>query len=103
MNPERLSVGQHYRVQITISNYGLIEDDVRDALVRKMKTNVDGIGISDFYTGGDGDPDKLGAGLGLLYNSYLEDLCKQEGINYRCTIYPEPRLEKTTVRIEMAL
>ena len=103
MNPERLSVGQHYRVQITISNFGLIEDDVRDALVRKMKTNVDGIGISDFYTGGDGDPDKLGAGLGLLYNSYLEDLCKQEGINYRCSIYPEPRLEKTTVRIEMAL
>ena len=102
MNPERMSVGQQYRIQISISNFGIIDDRVRLDLAKKMKTNVDGIRISDFYTGGD-DPEKLGAGLGLLYNSYLEDICKNEGIQYRCNIYPEPAKEKTTVRIEISL
>ncbi|MCR9145311.1 MAG: hypothetical protein NXI24_23935 [bacterium] len=104
MNPERMSVGQQYRIQISISNFGIIDDRVRDGLAKKMKTNVDGIKISDFYDGGGGDDtDKLGAGLGLLYNSYLEDICKNEGIQYRCNIYPEPAKEKTTVRIEISL
>lgn len=102
MNPERMTVGQQYRIQINVSNYGIIDDRVRADLAKKLKTNVDGIGISDFYTGG-GDPEKLGAGLGLLYNSYLEDICKNEGIQYRCNIYPEPAKEKTTVRIEISL
>lgn len=103
MNPERMSVGQQYRIQISISNYGIIDDRVRGDLAKKMKTNTDGIKISDFYTGGADDEDKLGAGLGLLYNSYLEDICKNEGIQYRCNIYPEPAKEKTTVRIEISL
>lgn len=102
MNPERMTVGQQYRIQISISNFGIIDDRVRADLAKKMKTNVDGIKISDFYTGGE-DPEKLGAGLGLLYNSYLEDICKNEGIQYRCNIYPEPAKEKTTVRIEISL
>lgn len=102
MNPERMTIGQQYRIQINVSNFGIIDDRVRMELSKKMKTNVDGIGISDFYDGG-GDPEKLGAGLGLLYNSYLEDICKQEGIQYRCNIYPEPAKEKTTVRIEISL
>ncbi len=103
MNPERAAVGRQYRIWITISNYGLIDERVRDNLAKKMKTNTDGIGIADFYSSGDGDADKLGAGLGLLYNSYLEDICKQEGIQYKTNIFPEPQKEKTTVRIEISL
>lgn len=103
MNPERAAVGRQYRIWITISNYGIIDDRVRDSLAKKMKTNTDGIGIADFYSSGDGDADKLGAGLGLLYNSYLEDICKQEGIQDKTNIFPEPQKEKTTVRIEISL
>ena len=102
MNPERNTIGQQYRILISISNYGIIDERVSQSLARKMKTNTDGISLASFY-GNDEEDGKLGAGLGLLYNSYLEDICRQEGIQYRCNIYPEPKREKTTVRIDMTL
>lgn len=102
VNSERSSIGRQFRVLTTISNYGIIDEKVRKNLAVKMKTDVDGINLANFYQD-TGDADKLGAGLGLLYNSYLEDLCKKEGLFYRCNIYPEPRTEKTTVQIEIAL
>ena len=102
MNPERNTIGQQYRILIAISNYGLIDERLSQQLARKMKTNTDGINLASFY-GSDEEDGKLGAGLGLLYNSYLEDICRQEGIQYRCNIYPEPRKEKTTVRIDITL
>ena len=94
MNPERNTIGQQYRILISISNYGLIDERLSQQLARKMKTNTDGISLASFY-GSDEEDGKLGAGLGLLYNSYLEDICRQEGIQYRCNIYPEPKREKT--------
>lgn len=103
MNPERVTVGHTNRIQITISNYGLISEDNSQKLSKKMKTNTDGISLANFYESEDGSEAKLGAGLGLLYNSYLEDICKEEGILYRCNIFPEPRKEKTTVKVDMTL
>jgi len=102
MASERGAGGRNYRIIITVSNYGLIDERTRSLLHNKMKTNVDGIGLASFYEGG-GDADKLGAGLGLLYNSYLEDLCRKEGIFYKTSIFPEMRHEKTTVQMELAL
>ncbi len=102
MNSERSSIGRQFRVLTTISNYGLIDEKIRRDLSTKMKTDVEGISLANFYQDS-GDTGKLGAGLGLLYNSYLEDLCKKEGLFYRCNIYPEARTEKTTVQIEIAL
>ncbi|MCE9498985.1 MAG: hypothetical protein K8R21_00460 [Leptospira sp.] len=102
MNSETTSVGHTYRIQITISNYGLLEEKARSMLAGKMKTDVTGIPVSNFYKDS-GDADKLGAGLGLLYISYLEDLCKKEKIKFNCNIFPEPSKEKTTVKIEIGL
>lgn len=102
MNPERNTIGQQYRILIAISNYGLIDERVSQQLARKMKTNTEGISLASFY-GADEEEGKLGAGLGLLYNSYLEDICRSEGIQYRCNIFPEPKREKTTVRIDITL
>jgi len=99
MNSEYISVGHKYRVGITISNYGIISEDQRLTLSQKMKTDVDGISIGSFYE--ENEEGTLGAGLGLLYNSYLEDICRQEGIMYKCHIYPEPENEKTTVKLEI--
>lgn len=101
LNPERTSVGRQYRIQIIISNYGVIDEGKRSLLSRKMKTNTDGISLSTFYE--EVNPEKLGAGLGLLYNSYLEDICRSKNIRYLCNIYPEPVKEKTTVKIDITL
>lgn len=102
LNPEKLSAMSLSRLQIQISNYGLINEDTAQRLRRKMKADVDGISIASFYND-EGEENKLGAGLGLLYNSYLEQICKKEGIAYRCVIYPEPKTQKTTVKIDMTL
>lgn len=101
MNPETISLGQQYRIQISISNYGLISEDASGKLSQKMRTNVDGIPLSNFLEEKDDSAVRLGAGLGLLYNSYLEDICRKEGIHYKCNIYPEPEKEKTTVKLEI--
>jgi hypothetical protein len=103
LNPEKLTSGHLSRLQIQISNYGSINEDLAQKLRRKMKTDVDGISIASFYNDSDQEEGKLGAGLGLLYNSYLEQACKKEGIQYRCVIYPEPKTQKTTVKIDMTL
>jgi hypothetical protein len=97
---DRVSAGKAYNIKIVISNYGLINESTRDALAKKLKTDTSGISLSDFYEDS-GETGKLGAGLGLLYNSYLEDVCREKGIRYFCTIFPEPRLEKTTVTLDL--
>ncbi len=101
LNPEKIGSMNLSRLLIMISNYGLIDEETTQKLRRKMKADIDGISIASFYD--DLDPAKLGAGLGLLYNSYLEDICRKEGISYRCVIYPEPSKQKTTVKIDMTL
>ena len=101
MNPDRSSVGHQYRISVTITNFGLVDEVTRVRINKKMKTDVDGLSIAEFYSSGKSD--KLGAGLGLLYNSYLEDYCHSEGIYYRCNIIPESKSEKTTVSIDISL
>ncbi|MCB1199125.1 MAG: hypothetical protein KDK41_00665, partial [Leptospiraceae bacterium] len=93
--------GKQYRILIRISNYGMVDEQTRAKLSKKMQTNTDGIALGDFYN--QADPEKLGAGLGLLYNSYLEDFCRQKKIKYFCNLFPEPAVEKTTVQIEITL
>jgi len=97
---DRVNSGKVYNVKIILSNYGLITESTRDSLAKKMKTDTAGISLSDFYEQ-PSESGKLGAGLGLLYNSYLEDVCRAKGIRYFCTIFPEPRLEKTTVTLDL--
>ncbi|GIX40884.1 MAG: hypothetical protein KatS3mg129_0617 [Leptospiraceae bacterium] len=101
LNPEKLAGVSLSRLQIQISNYGAIDEATAQRLRKKMKEDVDGISIANFYQ--DSEENRLGAGLGLLYNSYLEQVCKKEGILYKCVIYPEPKTQKTTVKIDMTL
>lgn len=102
MNPGMNNIHTQYKVKILISNFGLIDEMTRSQLAGKMKTNTEGLAISDFYEHSS-EQMKLGAGLGLLYNSYLEDICRSKGIKYFCNIFPEPSKEKTTVMIEITL
>lgn len=102
MNPDRNAIGQQYKIKIAITNLGLVDESTRLQINKKMRTDVEGLSIADFYGIGD-IAEKLGAGLGLLYNSYLEEYCHEQGIQYRCNIVPDPRNEKTTVYIEISL
>ncbi len=97
---DRVSAGKAYNVKVILSNYGLINEATRANLAQKLKTDTAGIGLADFYEQ-PSESGKLGAGLGFLYNSYLEDVCREKGIRYFCTIFPEPRLEKTTVTLDL--
>ncbi len=101
MNPDRIATHSLSRIQIQVSNYGLIDETTAQRLSRKMKSDVEGISLANFYSDSDGD--RLGAGLGLLYNSYLEEICRKENIPYRVSIFPEPKRERTTVKIDMTL
>lgn len=101
MNPDRIATHSLSRIQIQISNYGIIDEATAQKLARKMKSDVEGINLANFYS--EGSADQLGAGLGLLYNSYLEEICRKEGIPYRVSIFPEPKKERTTVKIDMTL
>lgn len=100
LNPSRNPVIDQYRIQILVSNKGLIGELTRGTLADKMKKDTDGISLSDFYQDS-GDASKLGAGLGLLYNSYLEEICKKKGIKYFCNIVPESVKDRTTVQIDL--
>lgn len=101
MNPDRIATQSLSRIQVQISNYGLIDEGTVQRLSRKMKSDIEGINLASFYS--DNDSERLGAGLGLLYNSYLEEICRAENIPYRCSIFPEPKRERTTVKIDMTL
>jgi hypothetical protein len=103
MNPQRNSIGQQYRIHISVTNYGLIDEKTRVTMSKKMSTDVDGISLAEFYGDNGDNSSTLGAGLGLLYNSYLEDYCRSEGIQYHCNIIPEPKYERTTVIVDIAL
>lgn len=90
---------RHNSVSIYISNYGIINEKTKDFIAQKMKTDVKDISISSFFQ--EKTDNSLGAGLGLLYNSYLEDFCRLRGIQYSCTVFPEPEKQKTTVKIQI--
>jgi len=100
LHTDRVNANKAYNVKIILSNYGLINESTRMNLSQKMKTDTSGIALSDFYEQ-PSEAGKLGAGLGLLYNSYLEDVCREKGIRYFCTIFPEPKQEKTTVTLDL--
>lgn len=100
LHTDRANASKSYNVKIILSNYGLINEATRANLAQKMKTDTAGVALADFYEQ-PSEAGKLGAGLGLLYNSYLEDVCREKGIRYFCTIFPEPRLEKTTVTLDL--
>jgi hypothetical protein len=92
--------GNHFRLKIILSNFGLIDDRTRARLSRKMNASTEGLTLASFYKDIQSD-EHLGAGLGLLYNSYLTDLCKRRGIFYTAGIFPEPAKEKTTIWLEL--
>lgn len=94
------STGKPYKIEIIISNHGLISDDMQQKLMQKMKANTDQ-DLSTFFEADNSNADKLGAGLGLLYLSYLKDECKEAGIKFTPSIFPEIKLEKTTAKIQL--
>lgn len=102
MNSEHSGSGNEYRIQILVSNRGVIGEMVRKNLQEKMRVDVDGVSVADFYKQS-ADAEKLGAGLGMLYISYLEEMCHKEKIRFNCQIFPETNRDITTVKVDFSL
>jgi hypothetical protein len=98
MNPDRNAIGQQYRIKISITNYGLVHDLMKAQMNKKIKTDIEGVSIADFFSA-----DGTSPGLGLVYNSYLEEYCRDHGIKYRCNIIHDSNTEKTTAIIDISV
>lgn len=92
-----VSVGSRLRLQINLTNKGVIIEKARKDLSKKIKTETRESSLASFYQ--DNDPEKLGAGLGLYYLSYLEDACQEEKMKFEAIISSDDRREETSVRI----
>ncbi|MEM7182269.1 MAG: hypothetical protein AAF518_15245 [Spirochaetota bacterium] len=94
------AVGRPYKIEIVINNHGVISNRIQRELSQKMQTHSSDVTMADFYND-PGDEGKLGAGLGLLYMSYLQEECKTANLKFRCQIYPVPEKDITTVKTEI--
>ncbi len=96
---DRAGISSQFRMAAAVSNLGIISEGKRNLIQRKMQASAEGMALSDFYKFN--DDIHLGAGLGLHYNSYMEDFCRRNGIWYRASVFQEPGKERTTVKAEL--
>lgn len=93
--------GDRHRLQISVSNKGLIGEVERRTLQKRVKTEVKASSLADFFQSG--DQDNLGGGLGMLYLSYLEDACKKEDIVFDARIISDDQLEETIATVHISI
>jgi hypothetical protein len=92
-----LNVSSRLKLQISLTNKGCIIDKAKKDLSKKIKTETREASLASFYQ--ESDPDKLGAGLGLYYLSYLEDACAEEKMKFEARIASDDRRDETSVLI----
>jgi len=91
------SATNRLKLQIQIINKGLLVDKDKKKLTEKIKTDTKEKTLANFYKEGSGE--KLGAGLGLYYLSYLEDACVEENMKFDARIVSDDKKEETIVMI----
>jgi hypothetical protein len=94
---DALSLNSRLKLQIQLTNKGLLMEKQKDQLKKKIKTDTRETTLASFYQGADSE--KLGAGLGLYYLSYLEDACAEENMKFDARIIADDRREETAVMI----
>ncbi len=85
------------RLQIAITNKGLIMERTRRALQDKSIKHTSEKSLANFYR--DSGEKKTGAGLGLYYLSYVEDECKKADIKFESRIISDHNRDETTVTL----
>ncbi|RME88559.1 MAG: hypothetical protein D6767_09955 [Candidatus Hydrogenedentota bacterium] len=82
-----------YRLDIVVRNPGIMTHSTEKKLASKMNTDVTDTSLSDFFS--ESKEEKLGAGLGLLYISYLKEECQKAKLDFKTSVYSD-RVEKKT-------
>ncbi len=96
---DALSLTSRLKLQITITNKGVMMEKTRKSLNKKIKAEIREESLANFYQGDSGE--RLGAGLGLYYLSYLEDACREEKMKFEARIVSDDRREETSVLITL--
>ncbi len=92
---QNLSEGTEYKLMVQLSNKGVVGAKIKQEMQGKMKAEVRDRDLASFYQ--NTSADKLGAGLGLFYLSYIQDACKHINIKFDSRIITDEKKEETIV------
>lgn len=96
-SPVKLGGKDRFRFQFTLRNRGVILETKRRALQDKTSTGTAGVSLASFYN--DHGNERLGAGLGLLYLSYLEEACRDVDIKIESRIVADSNRDETLTMV----
>jgi hypothetical protein len=99
---QSINKSDRLKLQIAVTNKGVIMEPLRKKVQDKANKDTKGVSLASFYRQKETN-DKLGAGLGLYYLSYLQKACVQEKIIMDARIIPDNTHDKTYVMIYLHL
>ncbi len=95
----RAGANLEYRLEILITNRGDISPMIEKQLAMKMSSDTANADLSDFFQ--DKTDSGLGAGLGLMYMSYLKDDCQKAGVKFSSQIFGNSSGGTTTAKLQV--
>jgi hypothetical protein len=84
------------RFNISIINDGVMPESMRSLLQEQANAGT-GSSLADFYYANEGN--MSGSGLGMHYLSYIEDACREQGINFDARIINDFARDETEYKI----
>lgn len=103
VNADHLGIGHSNKILISVTQHGAIKDIDAKVMHQKMKSDTGGIPMSSFFKDTSRKNSMMDTELGLLYISYIEDICRKENIRFYCNLYSDQIKDKTTIRMEISL
>ncbi|MCB1189557.1 MAG: hypothetical protein H7A23_21565 [Leptospiraceae bacterium] len=103
VNADHLGIGHSNKILISVTHEGAIKDVDAKLMHQKMKSDTGGVPVSAFYKDSKQRSKVTNTELGLLYISYIEEICRKENIRFYCNLYSDQIKDKTTIRMEISL
>mgnify|MGYP001552462631 CR=1 FL=1 len=96
-NPNIALEDEEYKLQVQVVNKGVVGQKKKKSMQNKIKAEVKESSLANFYE--HGGAEKLGAGLGLFYLSYIDEACKNFNIKFESRIITDEKKEETIVHM----
>ena len=84
-------------LEVFVKNQGAISYNVERQLANKLDTDTKANDLASFFQ--ESGDEQLGAGLGLLYISYLKEECKKANMRFSSQIFAEKKHRKNRSKI----
>ena len=94
----KASTSREFRIEIQVTNPGSISHMIQSKLKNKLHAETGSVSLSDFY---EDTGQQLGAGLGLLYISYLRDECQKAKIQFTSQVFADDSADTTTAKLQV--